>query len=260
MFEGGFLGLDNIGVFDRSNMPKGMVLDQADGTAWMAMYCLNMLSIAMELARANRAYEDICSKFLEHFISIAHSINGAESTHHGRTRHGLWDDDTKFYYDVLRPAGGSDKPQDARFVRAKSFVGLIPLFAVTTIDEELLRKLPNFKRRMDWFVKHRSDLIGPLLTIIDPRARGRGSGSKSERGSTKRSLLSLVPPERLRHVLHRMLDEDQFLSPYGLRSLSREHKAKPYFFRHGDVEASLQYEAAESSSPMYGGNSNWRAT
>lgn len=257
LFEGGFLGLDNIGVFDRSNMPPGMTLDQADGTAWMGMFCLNLLSIAVELAQFNSAYQDVCSKFFEHFVALASAISGVSSVHKERGQTGLWDAETKFFYDVLRPAGGA-ATGEAQYVRAKSFVGLIPLFAVTTIDEAKLDRMPAFKKRMDWFIRHRSSLVAPLISWFDPKESGRATSGDAHGASTRRRLLSLVTRDKLQDVLRHMLDESKFLSPYGLRSLSREHEAEPYYFESGGISASLKYEPAESSSPMYGGNSNWR--
>ena len=235
VFQGGFLGLDNIGVFDRSQeLPTGGHLEQADGTAWMGMFCLNMLAMALELAKTKPAYEDVATKFFEHFVYIADSIN----TKCGET--GLWDTDDGFYYDTIHCPGGDMIPLEIR-----SFVGLIPLFAVETLDKEQLEELPDFRRRMNWFIENRPDLMEHLT--LDPGGE-----------DTPRTLLSLVDKDQLQQILDRMLDPDQFLSPYGLRSLSKEHEEHPFTF-HVDGQAfSVQYEPAESRSGLFGGNSNWR--
>eukprot|EP00753_Platysulcus_tardus_P007702 PLAT154.4.p1 GENE.PLAT154.4~~PLAT154.4.p1 ORF type:complete len:970 (+),score=439.61 PLAT154.4:109-3018(+) len=238
LFEGGFLGLDNIGVIDRSApLPEGMSMEQADGTAWMAMYCLDMLSMALELARTNIAYEDVATKFFEHFITIASAMSDEIL--------GLWDSEDGFFYDVLRPGGG-----EKTYLRCRSFVGLIPLFAVMSVPEALLDTLPRFKSRMAWFLKYRPHLLRNIASIDEPLDAGMGGGP--------RRLLAVVDRAKLVAVLTRMLDEDQFLSRFGLRSLSKEHAAAPYTFKMGDWEATLRYEPGESSSDMYGGNSNWR--
>ena len=233
IFEGGFLGLDNIGVFDRSKpLPTGGYLEQSDGTSWMAMYCLNMLRIALELAGANPVYEDIASKFFEHFLYIAHAMNrGGEN--------GLWDEEDGFYYDRLR-VNGSSMP-----MKIRSIVGLIPLFAVESIDLDMLDRLPGFERRMRWFIENRPDLSANLASM-------------TREGVGERRLLSLVGRERLRRLMQRALDTDEFLSPYGIRSLSKYHERAPYEFAvNGDVYR-VDYEPAESRSGMFGGNSNWR--
>ncbi|WP_103028263.1 MGH1-like glycoside hydrolase domain-containing protein [Salinibacter altiplanensis] len=235
IFQGGFLGLDNIGVFDRSQeLPTGGHLEQADGTAWMGMFCLNMLAMALELAKTKPAYEDVATKFFEHFVYIAHSINDAC----GGT--GLWDPEDGFYYDTVHCPSGEMIP-----LRTRSFVGLIPLFAVETLDKEQLAELPDFRRRMNWFIENRPDLMEHLT--LDA-----GDDDKP------RVLLSLVDEDRLRRVLARMLDPDQFLSDYGLRSLSKEHKDAPFTFNADGQQFSVQYEPAESRSGLFGGNSNWR--
>jgi len=231
VFQGGFLGLDNIGVFNRSEtLPTGGHLEQADGTAWMGMYCLNMLAIALELARTRPIYEDMATKFFEHFIYIANSIN----------HQGMWDDDDGFYYDVIHDPGGGHIP-----LKVRSFVGLIPLFAVETIDPELFEMLPRFKKRMDWFIENRPHLLENIASL-------------TKRGSCDRCLLSLVGPEKLRRVLFHMLDENKFLSDYGLRSLSKEHSATPFNFSVGGQTFSVRYQPGESPSGLFGGNSNWR--
>jgi mannosylglycerate hydrolase MGH1-like protein len=236
VFQGGFLGLDNIGVFDRSApLPTGGYIEQADGTAWMAMYCLNMLAIALELARQNPAYEDVASKFFEHFANIARAMNdvageGIE----------LWSERDGFYYDVLRMPGGS-----ARRLRLRSLVGLIPLFAIETLEPEDLDPLPGFKRRMQWFLENRPE----LANHVDVDTSGEGG---------VRRLLALTNRTRLRRVLRYMLDEDEFLSPYGVRALSRYHREHPFVLSVGGARYRVDYEPAESSTALFGGNSNWR--
>jgi len=234
IFEGGFLGLDNIGVFDRSKpLPTGGFIEQADGTAWMAMYSLNMLRIAIELTPHDRSYEDIASKFFEHFLYIASAMNRMGDG-------GLWDDEDGFFYDWLRLPDGRKIP-----LRVRSLVGLIPLFAVTTLDAELIDKLPGFKRRMSWFVKHRPDLCGNIASV-------------TRHGAEERILLSMMHPSRLRRVLERMLDENEFLAPNGIRGVSRFHKDNPFVLRIDGQEYHVDYEPAESTTGIFGGNSNWR--
>ena len=233
IFEGGFLGLDNIGVFDRSKpLPTGGYLEQSDGTSWMAMYCLNMLKIALELAATNPVYEDIASKFFEHFLYIANAMNRGGDD-------GLWDEEDGFYYDRLRVS------ENSMAVKIRSMVGLIPLFAVESIDAGVLDRLPGFRRRMEWFIEHRPDLAATLASL-------------TREGVGERRLLSLVGRERLRKLMQRMLDTQEFLSPHGIRSLSKYHEKQPYELRvNGDVHR-VDYEPAESTSGMFGGNSNWR--
>ena len=236
VFQGGFLGLDNIGVFDRSAaLPTGGHLEQSDGTSWMAMYCLNMLAIAMELADENPAYEDLASKFWEHFLYIAHAMGT-----HGVDGADLWDDEDGFFYDVLHKPDGSRLP-----LKVRSMVGLIPLFAVETLEPEMLEKLSGFRRRLEWFIDHRPDLTDHAACMRSP---GRG----------ERRLLSVVDPDRLRRVLAVMLDETEFLSPHGIRALSRRHLHEPYTLVVDGHEHRVQYEPAESSTGIFGGNSNWR--
>lgn len=236
VFEGGFLGLDNIGLFDRSQeLPGGGHLEQADGTGWMAMYCLNMLVIALELARDNPAYEAIASKFFEHFVRIAHALN-----HLGEEDLSLWDTRDGFYYDALHlPDGHCER------LRVRSMVGLIPLFAVETLDAETLERLPNFKRRMRWFIENEPEFSSHLESRI-------------VEGGLTRYLLALATPEQLRRVLGYALDESEFLSPYGIRSLSQYHRAHPYELRLNGAMHRIQYEPGESQTGMFGGNSNWR--
>lgn len=237
VFQGGFLGLDNIGLFDRSApLPTGGHLEQADGTAWMGMYCLNMLAIALELARTLPAYEDMATKFFEHFIYIANAINGAQTY----DADGLWDEADGFYYDIIHLANGRFIP-----LRIRSFVGLIPLFAVETLEPDLLEKLPRFRRRMEWFIKYRPELVQRIASLTQPGMGGR-------------RLLSLVNRRQMERVMARMLDQGQFLSAYGLRSVSKEHEAQPFTLEMDGYTLTIGYEPAESSSGLFGGNSNWR--
>ena len=236
VFQGGFLGLDNIGVFDRSApLPTGGHIEQSDGTSWMGMYCLNLLGIALELAREDPAYEDVASKFWEHFIYIAHAMNtrGGEDID-------LWDEEHGFYYDVLHLPDGQHFP-----LKVRSMVGLIPLFAVQTLEPKLLNRLPGFKRRLEWFIDHRPELIQNVACMRTP-------------GQEERRLLSVVTPDRLRRVLKLMLDEREFLSPYGIRALSQSHRDHPYTLTVSGVQHRVDYEPAESSTGLFGGNSNWR--
>jgi hypothetical protein len=233
VFQGGFLGLDNIGVFDRSApLPTGGHIEQSDGTSWMAMYALNMLAMAMELARDNEAYEDVASKFWEHFLHIASAMNDIGD--------GLWDEADGFFYDVLHLPDG-----ERHALKVRSMVGLIPLFAVETLEPELLERLPGFKRRLDWFINHRQDLTSHVACMRSP-------------GHGERRLLAVVWPDRLRRVLKLLLDETEFLSGYGIRALSRRHAAEPYTLNAGGHEHRVQYDPGESSSGLFGGNSNWR--
>ncbi|MBL8186173.1 MAG: glucosidase [Blastocatellia bacterium] len=236
VFEGGFLGLDNIGVFDRSRpLPTGGKLAQSDGTSWMAMYCLNMLAIALELAVEDSTYEDVASKFWEHFLHISDAMNNL-----GSEGISLWDDDDGFYYDVLHLHGEGNKP-----LKVRSMVGLIPLFAVSTIEPEALDALPNFRRRLQWFIDNRPDLTANVACMRTP-------------GMGERRLLAVVYRERLESVLSVMLDETEFLSPFGVRAVSRFHKANPYILNVNGEEHRVDYEPGESSSGLFGGNSNWR--
>jgi hypothetical protein len=236
VFQGGFLGLDNIGCFDRSApLPTGGHIEQADGTGWMAMYSLNMLAIAMELASEDPAYEDVASKFWEHFLYIATAIN-----HLGNDGIGMWDREDGFYYDVLH------LPDDGHIpLKVRSMVGLVPLFAVETLEPAAIDRLEGFRRRMEWFIAHRPDLTHNVASM---HADGEGD----------RRLLSMVDPEQLRQILRVMLDESEFLSPYGIRAVSQIHREHPYVFRANGSEYRVGYEPGESSTGLFGGNSNWR--
>jgi hypothetical protein len=236
VFQGGFLGMDNIGVFDRSApLPTGGFLEQSDCTSWMAMYCLNMLAIALELAQEEHSYEDVASKFWEHFCYIAYAMN-----HRGKDGLTLWDEEDGFYYDVLRLPDGSHFP-----LKVRSMVGLIPLFAIETLEPEMLERMPDFRRRLDWFVQNRPDLTGNLACMKTP-------------GQEARRLLAITDPERLRRVLRLMLDENEFLSPYGIRAVSKFHREHPYVLNVDGHEFRVDYEPAESRTGLFGGNSNWR--
>jgi len=236
IFEGGFLGLDNIGVFDRSApLPTGGHLEQSDGTSWMGMYCLNMLAMALELAKEDPAYEDVASKFFEHFVHIAHAMNDM-----GTGGRALWDEEDGFYYDVLQLPNGEE-----HFLKIRSMVGLIPLFAVETLEPEIVDRLPGFKRRMQWFVDNHAD-VPEHIEMTERSARG------------VRRLLALVNRKRLKRVLSRMLDEGEFLSEYGIRALSRYHKEHPYEVHVNGHTSRVEYEPAESATGVFGGNSNWR--
>ena len=234
VFQGGFLGLDNIGVFDRSApLPGGGHIEQADGTGWMAMYCLNLLAIALELAEEDPSYEDVASKFWEHFLYIAKAINQIGDGG------GMWDETDRFFYDVLHNGHGHQA------LKVRSMVGLIPLFAVETLESAAVAKLPGFARRMEWFIANRPDLTSNVACM---HTHGMGD----------RRLLSIVNEHQLRQVLRFMLDEDEFLSPYGIRALSRVHREQPYVMQVNGTEHRVDYEPAESSTGLFGGNSNWR--
>jgi hypothetical protein len=234
IFQGGFLGLDNIGVFDRSApLPTGDRLEQSDGTSWMGMYCLNMLAIALELARQDPAYEDVASKFFEHFVYIAHAVDMSP------TGINLWDEADGFYYDVLYADGAASR------LKVRSMVGLIPLFAVETLEPEVVDKLPGFKRRMQWFIDNHPEFRDHVEMVTRP-------------GAGVRRLLAIVGRAQLPRVLRLMLDEAEFLSPHGVRGVSRYHQNNPYSLRLGGIEHRVDYEPAESTSALFGGNSNWR--
>jgi hypothetical protein len=234
VFGGGFLGLDNIGVFDRSRpLPTGGSLEQADGTAWMAFYCNTMLAMAIELAKDDPAYEDLASKFFEHFIAIADAMNSLGGT-------GLWDDLDGFYYDELQH-NGNQVP-----LRVRSLVGLMPLIAVEVIEQATLDRLPGFAKRMRWLLDNRPDLAARIACLYDGGHTG------------EHRLLAIPSRERLERTLRYMLDEKEFLSPYGIRSVSRVHADHPFVFRANGEEYRVGYVAGESDTHLFGGNSNWR--
>ncbi len=236
VFEGGFLGLDNIGVLDRSRpLAPGTTIEQSDGTSWMAMFCLNMLAMAMELAREDPAYEDVASKFFEHFVFISQAMNdmGGEGI-------GLWDDGDGFYYDVLHRADG-----DHTQMKVRSMVGLIPLFAVETFDPEDLARLPAFTRRMQWFLNHHAE----VSEHVD-MSRRNANGA--------RLLLTIANRKKLERIYRYVLDEKEFLSPHGIRALSKFHQDHPFMLNVDGQSHSVDYEPGESTTDLFGGNSNWR--
>ncbi len=249
IFQGGFLGLDNIGVFDRSQpLPTGGYLEQSDATSWMAMYALNLLKISLELAQHNPVYEDIASKFFEHFLGIATAIgrapaprqNGAEET--PQDDGSLWDETDGLFYDRIHLPDGSRLT-----LRVHSMVSLIPLFAVEVIDAELLDRLPDFRRRFNWFMENRPGMTGNVS--LHSREREERSG---------KLLLSIVGERRLRRILEKMLDEEEFLSPYGVRSVSKFHERSPYVLPLAGACHRVDYNPGESTTSLFGGNSNWR--
>jgi hypothetical protein len=234
IFEGGFLGLDNIGVFDRSaTLPQGSYLEQADGTAWVAMFALNMMRIALELSQSSPVYQDLACKFFEHFLYIAEAM-----TNVGNTSLDLWDEEDEFYYDALNTAEGGHE-----LLKMRTMVGLIPMFAVEVLDAKLLDSAPQFAARMTWLLANRPKLAALVSHWEEPG-----------KGATR--LLSLLRGHRLKRLLVRMLDTNEFLSDYGIRSLSRVYLDKPYVFRETDIM--VRYQAAESQTDLFGGNSNWR--
>ncbi len=236
VFEGGFLGLDNIGVFDRSApLPTGGYLEQADGTAWMAFFCQNMLQMALELALEDPSYETMAVKFVEHFVWVASAMNGV-----GVSTDGLWDEEDGFFYDRLRLPDGTSTP-----LKVRSIVGLIPLCASTVFPGTFAEKMPSAAQHVELFSSRHPELFTNLARL-------------DRRGVRGRRLLSLLGEEKLRRVLSRMLDEQEFLSPYGIRSLSRAHADAPYRFDVSGQEYRVSYEPAESTTAMFGGNSNWR--
>jgi hypothetical protein len=235
LFSGGFLGLDNIGMFDRSKpLPNGGQLEQADGTAWMAFYCATMLAMALELACESPAYEDVASKFFEHFVAIADAMNTLGGT-------GLWDERDGFYYDRLH-TGGAVIPS-----RVRSMIGLIPLFAVEVLEDRVLERLPGFRKRLQWFLDNRQDLAQHISYMVADGASGHGH-----------RLLAIPSRPRLERVLRYLLDENEFLSPHGIRSVSRYYKEHPHVCWTGGQENRVAYVPGDSDSGMFGGNSNWR--
>ncbi|HRX86406.1 MAG TPA: glucosidase [Phycisphaerae bacterium] len=236
IFQGGFLGMDNIGIFDRStDLPTGGRIDQSDGTAWMGMYCLNLMRIALELALHNRVYEDIATKFFEHFLLIAKAM-----TNIAETGIGLWDEEDGFFYDVLHLPDGTNRP-----IRLRSMVGLVPLFAVETIEPRMLERLPEFKRRLEWILSYRPELAALVSHWDEP-------------GAGERRLLSLLRGHRMKCLLRRMLDPQAFMSAHGVRALSREYADEPYTFEGCGSRITVGYEPGDSTSNLFGGNSNWR--
>jgi hypothetical protein len=235
VFQGGFLGLDNIGVFDRSNaLPQGGLLEQADATSWMGMYCLNLLAIALELAVHSPSYQDVANKFFEHFLLISKAMT--EPTDEGLK---MWNEEDGFFYDMLHLPGKGFQP-----MRVRSMVGLIPIFAVEVIEEETLERFPAFVKRARWFISNRPEFSNRMETI--------------EAGRGQRRLLSILDRDRLARVLARVLDETEFLAPHGVRALSRVHKDQPYEVELDGTKHRVEYEPGESSTGLFGGNSNWR--
>ncbi|HXX41593.1 MAG TPA: hypothetical protein VEI58_04935 [Chthoniobacterales bacterium] len=236
IFQGGFLGLDNIGVFDRSaTFPDGTYLEQSDATSWMGMFCLNLMRIAIELAMENHVYENIATKFFEHFLGIAAAMNNL-----GGKGIGLWNEDDEFYYDVIHTPGGRYFP-----LKVRSVVGLLPLLAVDVIQPQLIDALPNFKRRLEWYLANRPDLCSLISRWDEP-------------GTGERRLVAITRGHRMKCLLRRMLDPNEFLSDYGIRSLSKYHKEHPYVLTARGQTMVVNYEPAESQTGMFGGNSNWR--
>lgn len=236
IFEGGFLGLDNIGVFDRNSvLPNGEQLEQSDGTSWMAMFALNMMRIALELAQYNNVYEEMAMKFFEHFLAIANSLDNM-----GDENFSLWDEEDEFFYDAIASSDGTHM-----YLRLRTIVGLIPMFAVEVIDDEMIENLPNFKKRMKWVLDNK-----PELAALVSRWEVKGQDSKH--------LLSLLRGHRLKRLLARMLNPEEFLSDYGVRALSKEYEKNPYTLNLNETDYCVKYTPAESDSGLFGGNSNWR--
>jgi len=236
IFQGGFLGLDNIGVFDRNEaLPDGGHLEQSDATSWMGMFCLNLMRIAIELAMKNHVYENIATKFFEHFLGIAAAMNNV-----GGSGIGLWNEEDEFYYDVVHTPGGRFLP-----LKVRSLVGLLPLLAVETVQWQLIEALPGFRSRLEWYLQHRPDLASLVSRWQEP-------------GMKELRLVALTRGHRMKCLLRRMLDPNEFLSDYGVRSLSKFHQAHPYSVAIRGEEKIVSYEPAESQTGIFGGNSNWR--
>ncbi len=237
IFEGGFLGMDNIGLFDRSNtqLPGGSRLEQADGTSWMAMYSLNLMRIALELSLTNPVYQDMANKFFEHFLHIAAAMASM-----GTEIEGLWDEQDEFFYDTIRMPGDASVR-----LKIRSMVGLVPLYAVEVIDDQILQALPEFAKRLSWLLEKRPDLAALVSRW-------------HEKGSDEKHLLSLLRGHRVKRILYRMLDETEFLSDYGIRSVSKYHEEHPYELKMDGHLLTIKYTPAESDVPLFGGNSNWR--
>ncbi len=234
IFEGGFLGMDNIGLFNRSApLPPGFRLEQSDATSWMAFYCQQMFKIALELSRHDKAWDDTATKFLEHFLSIAKAMNSF-----GSRNISLWHEEDGFFYDVLVMPDGR-----APYLRVRSMVGLLPILGATEVPSWITQDCPDVTARLRWLQRRRPSVMGPLLTRSGPEGR--------------KMLLSLVDPARLKRILQRMFDEEEFLSPYGIRSLSSTY-TEPVSFQVNGSEATIGYEPGESQTGMFGGNSNWR--
>ncbi len=235
IFQGGFLGMDNIGVFDRDNLPSGYLLGQADGTSWMAAFAKSMLSTALLLAERNPDYEDVASKFWEHYIYIANAMNSLRDPYKS-----LWDEKDGFFYDQLISPDHEPTP-----VRARTMVGFVPMFGASTVPVDTFDRYPAFQRRREWFIKHRPDLVESVEPMVVP-------------GPTNRVILGLVRPDQLKRMLGYMLDENEFLSPYGVRAVSRYHLDHPLVLHLAGKEYRLDYEPGESTTDLFGGNSNWR--
>ena len=235
IFQGGFLGMDNIGAFDRDKLPPGYLLGQADGTSWMAAFAKSMLSTALLLANQNPAYEDLASKFWEHYIYIANAVNSQHDS-----RKSLWDEEDGFFYDSVFSKENEEFP-----VRARTMVGFVPIFGASTVPADTFDQYPDFQRRRQWFIQHRPDLVESVGPMVVP-------------GPNNNLLLGLVRPDQLRRMLGYMLDENEFFSPYGIRSVSRYHQDHPLVFDLGGQEYRLDYEPGESTNSLFGGNSNWR--
>ncbi|MFN7986652.1 MAG: glucosidase [Thermoanaerobaculia bacterium] len=235
IFQGGFLGMDNIGIFDRNHLPPGYMLGQADGTSWMAAFAKNLLTIALMLAKRDPVYEDIASKFWEHYLYVAGAMNSPRDP-----AGSLWDEEDGFFYDHLL-----SQDREPLALRARTMVGFVPMFGAATVPADTFEQFPGFNNRREWFIRHRPDLIESVGPMVVP-------------GPNDNVVLGLVRPEQLRRMLSRMLDEDEFLSPHGIRSVSRHHKDNPMVLHLGGQEYRLDYEPGESRTDLFGGNSNWR--